>query len=111
MDFSKIPFATGSATALLGVVFLLFCMGMIIPRRSLQDTREDRDSRLAEKQKEVDLWKSAYDHQINTNQELVRQVSTLMEVARTADHVLRALPAGGGDVADDGSTGSGVVSR
>lgn len=109
MDFSKLPLATSSATALLGIVLLLVLLGKLVPRSTLEDTREDRDNRLAEKQREVDMWKSAYDRERDTNTELVRQVGTLMEVARTADHVLRSLPTGTGE-SSDGSTSS-VVSR
>lgn len=118
MDFSKIPLATGSATALLGLVLLLVLFGKLVPRSTLDDARKDaeqvrkeRDMSLAEKQREVELWRSAFMNEVGTTRELSSQNSQLMEVARTADHVLRSLPAGSGEAPNDGSNSSGVVSR
>lgn len=116
MDFSKLPLATGSATALLGVVLLLILLGKLVPRSALEDAREDarqtradRDKRLEEKNREVELWRSAFINEVGTTRELSGQVTQLMEVARTADHVLRSLPTGDG-TPNDGSN-SGAVSR
>lgn len=118
MDFSKLPLATSSATALLGLVLLMVLLGKLVPRSALDDARKDaeqvrkeRDNALAEKQREVDMWRSAFLNEVGTTRELSSQNSQLMEVARTAEHVLRSLPAGNGDSSNDGSTDSGVVSR
>lgn len=119
MDFTTLPFATGGATALLGLTLLLVFMGKLVPRSTLEDarrdaeqTRLDRDKRLEEKQKEVDLWRSAFINEVGTTRELSSQVTTLMEVARTADHVLRSLPpAGSGESPNDGSSRRDVVSQ
>lgn len=118
MDLSKLPLATGSATALLGLVLLLVLLGKLVPRSTLDDVRKDvekaetdRDKRLEEKQREIELWRSAFINEVGTTRELSGQVSTLMEVARTADHVLRALPTGSGDSPNDGSNSGGTVSH
>lgn len=118
MDLSKLPLATGSATALLGLVLLLVLLGKLVPRSTLEDARadveqvrKDRDRELAEKQREVELWRSAFINEVGTTRELTSQNSQLMEVARTADQVLRSLPAGNGDPLNDGSSNSGVVPR
>lgn len=118
MDFSKLPLATSSATALLGLVLLLVLLGKLVPRSALDDARadaeqarKDRDRALEEKQREVDLWRSAFINEVGTTRELSSQVTQLMEVARTADHVLRSLPAGNGDSRNDGSSDNSVVSR
>lgn len=120
MDFSKLPLATGSATALLGVVLLMVLLGKLVPRSALEDARadaetirKDRDRELAEKQREVELWRSAFLSEVGNIRELTSQNTQLMEVARTADHVLRSLPAGtgNGDTSNDGSSSSGVVPR
>lgn len=118
MDFSKLPLATGSATALLGLVLLLVLLGKLVPRSALEDARadteqarKDRDRALEEKQREVELWRSAFINEVGTTRELSSQNSQLMEVARTADRVLRSLPAGNGDSPNDGSGSSGVVSQ
>ncbi|QNJ57634.1 membrane protein [Streptomyces phage Keanu] len=116
MDFSKLPLATGSATALLGLVLLLVLLGKLVPRSTLEDARKDaeqvraeRDRVLEEKQREVELWRSAFMNEVGTTRELSSQNSQLMEVARTADRVLRSLPSGAGDSPNDGSNSSGVV--
>lgn len=118
MDFSKLPLATGSATALLGLVLLLVLLGKLVPRSHLDDAQKavekaesDRDKRVDEKQREVDLWRSAFISEVGTTRELSSQVTELMELARTANHVLRSLPAGNGDSPNDGSNNDGVVSR
>ena len=118
MDFSKIPLVTSSATALLGLVLLMVLFGKLVPRSTLDDSRKEieearkeRDKRIEEKQREVELWRSAFLNEVGTTRELSSQVTQLMEVARTADHVLRSLPAGNGDSPNDGSSNSGVVSR
>jgi len=118
MDFSKLPLATGSATALLGLVLLLVLLGKLVPRSALDDARKDaeqvrkeRDKALEDKQREVDLWRSAFINEVGTTRELSSQVTQLMEVARTADHVLRSLPAGNGEAANDGSNSGDSVSR
>ena len=118
MDFSKLPLATGSATALLGMVLLLVLLGKLVPRSTLDDARKDtelirkdRDKALEEKQREIDLWRSAFINEVGTTRELSSQVTQLMEVARTADHVLRSLPAGNGDAPNDGSSSGDSVSR
>lgn len=117
MDFGKLPLATGSATALLGLVLLLVLLGKLVPRSALDDARKDadearkdRDKRLEEKQREIELWRSAFMNEVGTARELSSQNTQLMEVARTADHVLRSLPTGSGEP-NDGSSDSGVVSR
>ena len=117
MDFSKLPLATGSATALLGLVLLLVLLGKLVPRSALDDARKDaeqvraeRDKALEAKDREVELWRSAFINEVGTTRELSSQVTQLMEVARTADHVLRSLPAGNGEPSD-GRNSSGVVSQ
>jgi len=118
MDLSKLPLATGSATALLGLVLLLVLLGKLVPRSALDDVRKDMEQdqeeakrQLEEKQREVDLWRSAFINEVGTTRELSSQVTQLMEVARTADHVLRSLPTtNGGDAPTDGSSNS-VVSQ
>lgn len=118
MDWSKLPLATGSATALLGLVLLMVLLGKLVPRSALDDARKDaeqvraeRDKAIEAKEQEVNLWRSAFINEVGTTRELSSQVTQLMEVARTADHVLRSLPTGSGDSPNDGSNSSGVVSR
>lgn len=82
MDLSSLPLLPTSAGALLGVVVLMVLRGYLIPRAVVDDVRADRD-----------MWKAAYENERARTGELSGQVTTLMEVARTAEHVMRSLPA------------------
>lgn len=73
--------AQGGAVALLALVVLMVLTGRLIPRRTYDDLREERDT-----------WRSAH----STSEEARRlereQVDELLELSRTADRVLTALP-------------------
>lgn len=81
----------GPATILAGVVWLIL-RGALVPRSTLDDVRADRDARLEEKQREIDALRSTVETLGATCDEQARHVSELLEVGRTAQHVLLSLP-------------------
>lgn len=85
MDLSSIPVLPTSAGALVTLIVLLVLNGRLIPRSMVDDLRSDRD-----------MWKTAYQNEQARTSELTGQVSTLMEVARTTEHVMTAVEASGG---------------
>jgi hypothetical protein len=93
VDFTKFITPTGGITGLLAAVFLMVMWGKLVPRSYLDDVRADRDARLAEKQKEVDTWHLAYDRSEQARRIQAGHLNTLMEVARTTEHVISSLPA------------------
>lgn len=76
---------------LLFVVFLVV-IGFLVPRRTLNDVRTDRDARIKELSDERDEWKAAYFASDKTAREAVGQVQALLEVSRTSESALRAIP-------------------
>lgn len=87
MDLSTLPIAPIGATGVLALVVLFIVRGMLIPRSMHEDRMRDKDAQIL-------FYQTAYEREAETNKVLTAQVSTLMEVARTADHVLSSLPIG-----------------
>jgi len=83
--------ASGGAVALVTLVVLLIFFGKLVPRSVLQDVREDRNARIAEVVAERDTWREAHRLSEAARVEAQSQVGELLELSRTADHVLRAL--------------------
>lgn len=72
--------------ALAGLVTLavvLLYRGLLVPRTTLEDARNDRDA-----------WKAAYLESEKARSVLMTQNGELLEVARTANQILRSLPGG-----------------
>lgn len=83
--------AQGGAVALVTLVVLLIFFGKLVPRSVLEDVRQDRDARIAEALAERDTWRDAHKESETARIEAQNQVGELLELSRTADHVLRAL--------------------
>lgn len=90
----------GGAAAIVSIVVLLILRGALVPRSVLTDVRADRDARIAEIAAERDSWRAAHGAS-EENRHAERETNLmLMEYARTADHILRALPRPAEGVAD-----------
>ncbi|MDX3527126.1 hypothetical protein P1P75_11900 [Streptomyces sp. ID05-39B] len=83
--------AEGGAAALVTLVVLLIFLGRLVPRSVLEDVRKDRDARVAEILAERDTWRDAHRESERARMEAQSQVGELLELSRTADHVLRAI--------------------
>jgi F0F1-type ATP synthase membrane subunit b/b' len=90
-DLLGINVAQGGAVALVTLVVLLIFFGKLVPRRVLEDVRADRNDRIAELAAERDTWRNAYVESERARVEAQNQVGELLELSRTADHVLRSL--------------------
>jgi hypothetical protein len=91
-ELSGIGLVQGGAVGVLVVVLMMVFTGRLVPRSVLEDVRRDRDARLAELAAERDSWKGAHavsEEARHLDQDSVRE---LLEVARTTEHVMRALP-------------------
>jgi hypothetical protein len=91
-ELAGLGIVQGGAAAVLGIVVLFILLGRLVPRRAVDDLREDYAARIAELIAERDMWRTAHGVSEEARHEDQQQVRELMEVARTADHVLRALP-------------------
>jgi hypothetical protein len=81
----------GGATAVLILVVLAIVTGRLIPRRSLEDVRADRDARLAEERARGDEWRAAAQAQDTRNDLLSQQVGQLLDAARTTNALIEGL--------------------
>lgn len=94
MDLWGIPAAVlvqAGAGGTLTIVVLLVLTGRLVPRRSLEDARADRDARLAEWRQQVEQWREAYQIECRARQELAAQVDELLEVARATDRMVQVM--------------------
>lgn len=85
MDLSTLPLVPMGATTILALVVLLIVRGNLIPRSTHEDRMRDKDAQIL-------YYQTALGQEIERNGEITRQMGMLMEVARTADHVLSSLP-------------------
>lgn len=81
----------GGAGAIVTLIVLLILKGHLVSRAVLEDVRKDRDARIAELATERDMWREAHRESEAARIEAQRQVGELVELARVADHVLRAM--------------------
>lgn len=65
---------------LVSLAIYMIYTGRLVPRRHLDDTRQDRDS-----------WKQAYQTNEKTLVELSHQMGQLLEYAKTSDHLIRSI--------------------
>ncbi len=83
--------AQGGAVALVTLFVLLILLGKLVPRSIVDDVRKDRDDRLQALVGERDAWREAYRESEAARMESQAQVGELLELSRTAEHVLRAI--------------------
>lgn len=98
MDLSTFgPIAQlGAAGVLLGVVYWLIRMiarGDWVPRRELDYVRQDRDARLAEKDREIAEWRAATATERAARDVVSDQNRELITGFRTLDHFYEAFRA------------------
>ena len=83
-ELMGINVAQGGAVALLAVVVLMVLTGRLIPRRTYDDLKEERDG-----------WRTAHIESETARTEERDQNRQLLELAHTAGHVLDSLPTRG----------------
>lgn len=71
----------GGSVGLLALVVLMVLRGLLVPRSTLKDMREERDT-----------WRSAYQESEASRRKDQAHVGELLELSRTAIPLLRALP-------------------
>ncbi len=94
MDPFGIPGAVlvqGGAVSVLIAAVLAVMTGRIVPRRTLEDVRTDRDARLAEEKARGDEWRAAAQTQDARNDLLSQQVGQLLDAARTTNALIEGL--------------------
>jgi hypothetical protein len=81
---STLPVGSLGAGSILAIFVLLIMRGGLIPRQTHEDRMRDKDA-------QIEYWRTAHGREVNRGDELASQVTTLMEVASTAEHVLTSL--------------------
>ena len=83
-----LPVGGLSAAAILGIAVLMILRGQLVPRRTHDEVRTDRDT-----------WRAAWEASEEARRVQAQQLGELLELAKTTDHFIRALPRppGGGD--------------
>lgn len=81
----------GGAVGVLALFVLGILTGRLVPRKSLEDVRTDRDARLAESQARGDEWRAAAHAQDERNDVLARQLTELLNANRTTNALIEGL--------------------
>lgn len=89
---AKLPVAGGISSFLVAAFIYALLRGFLVPRSAVDDVRADRDARLAEVRRESDDWRTAWTDSQETNRILADQVKELIELARTTNQLIMALP-------------------
>lgn len=87
MTWEQLPTGTWTPAALLGLAVLLLLFGRLVPRRTYDDIKEDRDR-----------WQRAHKESEAARAELVANLNALLESSRTTESLIRSLhqpPPGG----------------
>lgn len=90
--------AQGGATLLLAIVVLMILTGRLVPKRTVDDMRADKQLRIDALAIERDTWKAAHTISEEARRAALEQTTQMLELSRTAESVLRALPRPGREV-------------
>lgn len=90
--WAQVPVAQGGAVAILAIFVLLIAFGRLVPLRTLEARLKDKDEQLQAERAEKGIWRAAAERESSARRALQSQNGELLELARTAGHVLGALP-------------------
>ncbi|PRX95561.1 hypothetical protein [Allonocardiopsis opalescens] len=83
-----LTWADGGLVGLVGIGVLLVLMGWLVPRRTLNDVRADRDARIAEVQERAANYEKAWKTAEETHANLVESMRAVLETMRTVEAIL-----------------------
>lgn len=85
MDWTAVLTPSLGATGLLALVVVLILRGALVPRSTFDIMREDKD-------KQIEIWRTAYETGVSIQDIQREQISALLEANRTTTHVIQSLP-------------------
>lgn len=88
----SLPLIQTGATGIVAVIVGLILWGKLVPSHLVDQRMAETREQLRQAKLDRDMWKAAYFQEARNSGQLAGQVNTLMEVGRTADHVIRSLP-------------------
>jgi hypothetical protein len=89
MDWTAVLTPSLGATGLLAVVVIMILRGSLVPRTTFDTMREDKD-------KQIDIWKSAYDRAVSVQDVQRDQISVLLDGNRVTAQVIQSIPRAAG---------------
>jgi hypothetical protein len=92
MTLFGLPAFQVSAGVLIFLIVLLVLTGRLVPRRQLEDLREDRDARVEAAEHMAAIWQQAYEAAVQSRRASDAHVGQLMETAIVTKDVLQSLP-------------------
>lgn len=95
MDWTAVLTPTLGATGLLALVVILILRGALVPRSTFDTMREDKD-------KQIEIWRTAHERALQVQDEQRGQVSALVESNKVTTHVVQSLPYAAGLSGRDG---------
>lgn len=99
MGFETLAKLPWEGIGIVGVVLILGSMvyhGLLVPKSVVADLTSSRDARIKDLAVERDKWEGVANKALEALQVRNEQQSELMELARTTDAFIRALPRAGG---------------
>ena len=85
MDWTAYLTPSLGAAGLLAAVVIMVLTGRLLPKASV-------DERLADKDRQIDTWRTAYERGLEIQQEQQRQLAALLKANQTAPRVIEAIP-------------------
>jgi hypothetical protein len=83
--WGQVSITQGGAAAIVAPIVLLVLLGRLVSLRQLEALRKDKDEQIA-------TWRATAEREAAARMEIQRQNGELLELARTAGHVLTAFP-------------------
>lgn len=99
MGFESLARLPWEGIGIVGVVLILGAMvynGFLVPKSIVADLTSSRDARIKDLAEERDKWEGVANKALEALQVRNEQQAELMELARTTDAFIRALPRAGG---------------
>lgn len=85
MDWTAMLTPSIGSAGLLAVVVIMILTGRLVPRSTLDDLRADKNA-------QIETWKTAYERAMAGEEQQRSHVRTLLEANRTTTQVIQALP-------------------
>lgn len=92
MEFlDGVPIGDISTVAIIVAMGFFVLSGRLRPDKHVQEIRKDADDKVTVARSETEKWREAYHKSEDARASLQQAVTSLMEVGRTTDAVLRAI--------------------
>lgn len=85
MEWTAMLTPSIGATGLLAVVIVMILTGRLVPKSTIDDLRADKD-------KQIEVWRAAYETSMSAQEVQREQISALLEASKTTTNVIQALP-------------------